>query len=185
VLINPIIWTRTRHFRREYHPTRDNNYLFNPSQLHRITGFLDSFHHPVFQKIENTTFQKLDVFLIRWRGENRSSFRNVVFFIIYNTRRWKKSKNPVILCYTPSSEPFRIYFLVNCLHSHNSPFNSCQLGSLSEWTSERPSPPQAELKLKLFKLHGEMLLYPYHVNSSKCHKIIAFPHTNFNIILIT
>jgi hypothetical protein len=28
---------------------------------------------------------------------NRSSFRNVVFSIFYNTGRWKKSKNPVIL----------------------------------------------------------------------------------------
>jgi hypothetical protein len=37
---------------------------------------------------------------------NRSSFRNVMFFRIPDDG--KKSKNPVILCYTPSSEPFRI-----------------------------------------------------------------------------
>jgi hypothetical protein len=29
---------------------------------------------------------------------NRSSFRNIVFSILYNTGRWKKSRNPVILC---------------------------------------------------------------------------------------
>jgi hypothetical protein len=29
---------------------------------------------------------------------NRSSFRNVVFSILQNTGRWKKSKNPIILC---------------------------------------------------------------------------------------
>jgi hypothetical protein len=29
VLINPIIRTRTRHFRREYHPIRDNTLTFS------------------------------------------------------------------------------------------------------------------------------------------------------------
>jgi hypothetical protein len=31
-------------------------------ESHRITGFLDFFHRPVFWKIENTTFRKLDLF---------------------------------------------------------------------------------------------------------------------------
>jgi hypothetical protein len=61
---------------------------------HRITGFLDFFHCPVFYKIENTTFQKLDLFPSSGKGDqlsrclppspedgNRSSFRNVVFSI--------------------------------------------------------------------------------------------------------
>jgi hypothetical protein len=30
--------------------------------IHRITGFLDFFHLPVFYKTENTTFRKLDLF---------------------------------------------------------------------------------------------------------------------------
>jgi hypothetical protein len=32
-----------------------------PSQI-RITGFLDFLHRPVFQRLENTTFRKLDLF---------------------------------------------------------------------------------------------------------------------------
>jgi hypothetical protein len=28
-----------------------------------ITGFLDFFHHPLFWKLENTIFRKLDLFL--------------------------------------------------------------------------------------------------------------------------
>jgi hypothetical protein len=35
----------------------------------RITGFLDFVHHPVFLKLENTTFQKLDLFLSSGEGE--------------------------------------------------------------------------------------------------------------------
>jgi hypothetical protein len=43
--------------------------------------------------------------------ENRTSFRNVVFSIFLNTRRWKKSKNPVIL------KSFLVirFVLVSCL----------------------------------------------------------------------
>jgi hypothetical protein len=29
---------------------------------HRINGFLDFFHRPVFYRLENTTFRKLDLF---------------------------------------------------------------------------------------------------------------------------
>jgi hypothetical protein len=32
------------------------------SVAHRITGFLDFFHRPVFKKIENMTFQEMDLF---------------------------------------------------------------------------------------------------------------------------
>jgi hypothetical protein len=32
------------------------------SILLRVPGFLDFFHRPVFQKLENTAFQKLDLF---------------------------------------------------------------------------------------------------------------------------
>jgi hypothetical protein len=35
----------------------------------RITGFLDFSHRPVFWKIENTTFQKLDPFRLQTRGK--------------------------------------------------------------------------------------------------------------------
>jgi hypothetical protein len=50
---------------------------------------------------------------------NRSSFRNVVFSSLWNTGRWKspkKNSNPV--CYTPSSEPFRIYQHRPCINIH-------------------------------------------------------------------
>jgi hypothetical protein len=84
--------------------------------MHRITGFLDFFHRPIFYRVENTTFRKLDLFPSSGEGRedtysvgplranpspedgNRSSFRNVVFSIQYNTGRWKKFKNPIILC---------------------------------------------------------------------------------------
>jgi hypothetical protein len=48
---------------------------------HRITGFLDFFHRPVFCKIENTTFRKLNLFPSS--GEMRS--HRPVFYKIENT----------------------------------------------------------------------------------------------------
>jgi hypothetical protein len=33
-----------------------------------FTGFLDFFHHPVFYKIENMMFRKLDLFLSSGEG---------------------------------------------------------------------------------------------------------------------
>jgi hypothetical protein len=36
----------------------------------RITEFLDFFHHPVFKRIENMTFRKLDLFPSSGEGED-------------------------------------------------------------------------------------------------------------------
>jgi hypothetical protein len=38
---------------------------------HKIIGFLDFFHRPVIQRIENTTFQKLDLSLSSGKGGRR------------------------------------------------------------------------------------------------------------------
>jgi hypothetical protein len=57
------------------------------------------FHGPVFYKIENTTFRK----------EIQFPKRRVFYFVEYRTMvKVEKSSNSV--CYTPSSEPVRIYY---------------------------------------------------------------------------
>jgi hypothetical protein len=38
-------------------------HLYKQISVFRITGFLDFVHCPVFWKLENTTFQKVDLFL--------------------------------------------------------------------------------------------------------------------------
>jgi hypothetical protein len=43
----------------------------------RITGFLDFVHHPVFKKLENTTFRELDLFPSS--GEGRKDTYSVGF----------------------------------------------------------------------------------------------------------
>jgi hypothetical protein len=52
--------------------------------------------------MKNTTFRKLDLFpcLPSPEDGNRSSFRNVVFFIVIHEKsgRWTKSENPISLC---------------------------------------------------------------------------------------
>jgi hypothetical protein len=69
-------------------------------------------------------FRKLDLFPSSGEGEktpiqlgpleranlNQSRFRNVVFSSLLEYRTMEKSKKPSKpVCYTPSSEPFRIY----------------------------------------------------------------------------
>jgi hypothetical protein len=64
----------------------------------RITGSLVFFHRPIFQKIENTTFRKLDLF----------PKRRVFYLLEYRTmENIQKPSNYV--WYTPWSEHFRIY----------------------------------------------------------------------------
>jgi hypothetical protein len=41
--------------------------------MNRITGFLDFFHRPVFYRIENTTFRKLDLFPSSGEGEGEEA----------------------------------------------------------------------------------------------------------------
>jgi hypothetical protein len=50
-------------------------------------------------QLQNRTFRKLDasVFLKGPEDGNKSSFRNVDILLIYNTGRWRKSINPVLL----------------------------------------------------------------------------------------
>jgi hypothetical protein len=45
VLINPIIRTRTRHFRYAYHPTRDNMHTEYASHVHLYVYNLPTFSH--------------------------------------------------------------------------------------------------------------------------------------------
>lgn len=65
----------------------------------------------------------------------------------------------IILCLT----------IVNYGHFRNSLFNHCRV--------YRPKDPhflKCNLRiLKLFTLHGEMLLYPYYMNSLNCDKNIS------------
>jgi hypothetical protein len=71
---------------------------------HRITEFLDFFHRPMFYKIENTTFRKLDLF----------PKRRVFYFLEYQTmERVQKSSNPVyyIRCLTTLAS--RLYSVDN------------------------------------------------------------------------
>jgi hypothetical protein len=63
----------------------------------RINWFLDFIHRPAFQKLDNTTFRKLDLFPPSHEDGNRCSCRNVVFYSWWYTGQWKKSKNAVIL----------------------------------------------------------------------------------------
>jgi hypothetical protein len=50
---------------------------------------------------------------------NRSSFRNVVFYSSYNTGRWKKSKNPVILKWYTIVRTLQILLLLYLLTKYS------------------------------------------------------------------
>jgi hypothetical protein len=94
---------------------------FGNTNRYRITGFFGLF--PLSGILENTTFRNLDLFPSSGEGGgedtysvgsppspedgSRSSFRNVVFSRIPDDGKVPKPSNSV--CYTPSSEPFRIY----------------------------------------------------------------------------
>jgi hypothetical protein len=62
---------------------------------------------------ENITFWKLDLFAPSGEDGNRSSFQNAVFssgFFFLEYQRMNKVQKPSnSKCYTPLSEPFRIY----------------------------------------------------------------------------
>jgi hypothetical protein len=45
--------------------------LSNADILPELLGFLDFFHHPDFQELENTTFRKLDLFPSSGVGEGK------------------------------------------------------------------------------------------------------------------
>jgi hypothetical protein len=72
-----------------------------------ITRFLEFVHRPVFQKLENATFRKLDVSVLRW-GEGKS-LTQLGPLERANLNHWTRSE-----CYTPSSESFRIYLPPFC-----------------------------------------------------------------------
>jgi hypothetical protein len=71
--------------------------------LLRITGFLDFVHCPVFYKLENTAFRKVDLFL--------SSGGGSVFWFLEYWMMDKVQKPSNSEYYTPSTELFRS----NCL----------------------------------------------------------------------
>jgi hypothetical protein len=88
---------------------------------HRITGVSDFIHRPDFNNYKKKETRRFGNWMFPSSGEgrtpillgNRSSFRNVVFFlflVIIKIRTMDKVRNPSnSVCYTPSSEPYRIY----------------------------------------------------------------------------
>jgi hypothetical protein len=49
-------------------------YRLRTIEIYRITGFLDFFHRPVFQRTENTTFRKLDPFPSSGEGGGEDTY---------------------------------------------------------------------------------------------------------------
>jgi hypothetical protein len=99
-----------------------NNSKFN-EKLTELLGFLDFFHRPVFYKIENTMFRKLDLFPSSGDAEKtptqlgsleRANLNHRFLFSRIPDDGKSKKKNNDSVCYTPSLEPFRIYLTRNC-----------------------------------------------------------------------
>jgi hypothetical protein len=98
------------------------------SILHRITGLLDFFHRPVFLGVETRRFGNRVFFRSQVKGfgpleradltppspedGNRSSFRNVVFLLPVTPDDGKSTETSNSMCYTSSSEPFKIYSIL-------------------------------------------------------------------------
>jgi hypothetical protein len=83
---------------------------------HRITGFLDFFHRPVFLEIETRRFLNWICFRpspFTW-GRKQIQFPKHRVSTPKNTGRWKKSKNPVILY---EEKIFGMFTKKSCKHS--------------------------------------------------------------------
>jgi hypothetical protein len=74
------------------------NFSTLPLETLITTKLLDFVHRPDFHKPENTTFRKLDLFPKR-----------CVFWFVEIQMMDKVQKLSSNECYTPSSEPFRMY----------------------------------------------------------------------------
>jgi hypothetical protein len=125
------------------------NNLIRLHNFFGITGFLDFVHSPAFLKLRRTQrFRKWICFcpqvrgwetptlfspleranLNHWtRSQKQMCFRNTVFFLVleYWTTDVQKLSNPE--CYTPSSEPIRIYFIIPSLTIHKIVYECCTL----------------------------------------------------------
>jgi hypothetical protein len=113
ITIYPTVFTRIHHSSlpepEQLRPHASTMY-YSQNFILRITGFLDSVHRPVFSKLENTTFRKPHLFPSSDDGGETPILFGPLQRANRNHRTTLKAQKPSNSeCYTPSSEPFRIY----------------------------------------------------------------------------
>jgi hypothetical protein len=82
-------------------------YISENMPIDRITGFFDCVHLPVFQKLENIRFRKMDLFLSSGDIGGTYSVGSLRKSRAQTLDKAGKPSNSE--CYTPLSEPFKIY----------------------------------------------------------------------------